>query len=128
LSPFAARPDNPTRRPPGPYGRRRLAHILRLYGVPVPADDARRLIATLLADRGDLAQSAAALITRGLEFNLAAIALPVAEREAILAVLEEPERARRAARPALRRRCSTAPQLAREPPTPGPRLEQDPAP
>jgi hypothetical protein len=70
---------------------RRLTTVLRLYGVPIPEPDARRLIATPLADGGDIALSAAALITRGLKFDLAAIALPVAEREAILAVLEEPE-------------------------------------
>jgi hypothetical protein len=38
--------------------------VLRLYSIPVPEDDARRLIATLLADGGDIALSAAALITR----------------------------------------------------------------
>ena len=65
--------------------------MLRLYGVPIPEPDARRLIATLLADGGDLALSAAHLITRGLDHKLAAIALPIPEREAILAVLEEPE-------------------------------------
>lgn len=65
--------------------------MLRLYGIRVPEDDARRLVATLSADGGDIALSAAALITRGLDHNLAAIAFPIPEREAILAVLEEPE-------------------------------------
>lgn len=65
--------------------------MLRLYGIPVPEVDARQLIATLLADGGDIAQSAANLIARGLDHKLAAIALPIPEREAILAVLEEPE-------------------------------------
>jgi hypothetical protein len=37
--------------------------VLRLYGIPIPDDDARRLVATLTADGGDLALSAAALVT-----------------------------------------------------------------
>jgi hypothetical protein len=60
--------------------------MLRLYGVPVPEDDARRLVATLTADGGDVALSAAAVITRGLDRELAIVALPVPEREGPLAV------------------------------------------
>lgn len=56
----------------------KLGTVLRLYGIPVPEPDARRLIATLLADGGDVALSAAALITRGLDHQLAAIAASAA--------------------------------------------------
>jgi hypothetical protein len=64
--------------------------VLRLFGIPVPEPDARRLVATLTADGGDLAQSAAAIIADGLDRQPAIVALPIPEREAILAVLEEP--------------------------------------
>jgi hypothetical protein len=70
---------------------RKLVGMLRLNGVPIPEDDARRLIATLLVDRGDIAQRAANLIARGVDYQLDAVALPDPEREAILAVLEEPD-------------------------------------
>ncbi len=64
--------------------------MLRLYGIPVAEPDARRLVASLIADGSHTAHHAAAIITNGLDRQLAAVALPPAERTAILAQLEEP--------------------------------------
>lgn len=64
--------------------------MLRLYGIPVPAPDARHLVASLIADDEPGALSAAAIITNGLDRELAAVALPAAERRAILRQLEDP--------------------------------------
>jgi hypothetical protein len=64
--------------------------MLRLYGVPVHDDDARRLVATLLADTTPEAFSAAHAIGRGLEEGSLLVALTPEQRDAILAVLEDP--------------------------------------
>jgi hypothetical protein len=63
--------------------------MLTLYGVPVTAEDARHLVASLFADGSPAAMSAAAMIQKGLDRDLYAVALEPAERDAI-AVLEEP--------------------------------------
>ena len=65
--------------------------MLRLFGVPITDADARRLVANLIADGKPDALSAARIITNGLDRRLALVALPVAEREAVLDQLEEAE-------------------------------------
>ena len=62
----------------------------RLFGIPVSDDDARRLIATLLADGTPDALTAAVQITKGVERDLYAVGLTPAERTAVLACLEDP--------------------------------------
>ena len=64
--------------------------MLRLLGIPIPGDDARRLIATLLADGTPDALTAAAQITKGVERDLYAVGLTRAARTAVLAYLEDP--------------------------------------
>jgi hypothetical protein len=64
--------------------------VLHLYGIPVAPEDARHLIATLLADRSPDALSAAEMISKGVERELYAIALRPEERDAMLSVLENP--------------------------------------
>lgn len=63
--------------------------MLRLYGIPISDDAARRLAATLVADGGVHALSAAAMITKGVDGDLYTVALTAEERSAILAMLEE---------------------------------------
>jgi hypothetical protein len=49
-----------------------LDAVLRLYGIPVPRDDALALVTILLANGGDLAVSAAKKIYKGVEERLRA--------------------------------------------------------
>jgi hypothetical protein len=64
--------------------------MLRLWGVPVLEGDAHRLVATLIADATPAALSAAHAIGHGLDQGSALIALTPEQRDAILAVLENP--------------------------------------
>ena len=64
--------------------------MLRILGIPIGDDDARRLIATLLVDGSPDALTAAEQITRGVERDLYAVQ---SERTAVLACLEEPPEA-----------------------------------
>ncbi len=64
--------------------------MLILYGVSVTAENARHLVASLFADGSPAAMSAAAMIQKGVERDLYAVGLSREERDAILAVLEEP--------------------------------------
>jgi hypothetical protein len=64
--------------------------MLTLNGVPVTAENARHIIASLFADGSPAAMSAAAMIQKGVDRDLYAIALEPEERDAILAVLEDP--------------------------------------
>jgi hypothetical protein len=61
--------------------------VIQLYGVAVPEDDARRLVAALLAEGDPWAVAAARTIGHGLASN-AVVALTVHQRDAILAVLQ----------------------------------------
>jgi hypothetical protein len=61
-----------------------------LFGVPVHEDDARRLVATLISDATPDAFSAAHAIGHGLDQGSRLIALTPRQRDAILAVLEDP--------------------------------------
>jgi hypothetical protein len=63
--------------------------MLHLYGVPVTPENARHLVATLMADGGLDAKSAAPMIEKGVDRDLYAVALEPAERDAILSVLED---------------------------------------
>ena len=65
-----------------------LGDVIRLYGVPVPEDDARNLVTTLLADGSEDALEAAR-ISRALEVDAALVALSVEQRDASLASLED---------------------------------------
>jgi len=67
--------------------------LLRILGIPIDDDDARRLVATLLADGSPDALTAAEQITRGVERDLYAVGLTRAERTAVLACLEGPSEA-----------------------------------
>jgi hypothetical protein len=64
--------------------------MLHLYGVPVTPENARHLIATLIADGGPHALSAAAEIQKGLDRQLYAVGLQAVQRDAVLAVLKDP--------------------------------------
>jgi hypothetical protein len=64
--------------------------VLTLYGVAVTAENARHIVASLFADGSPASMSAAPMIQKGVERDLYAVALEPAERDAILAVLEEP--------------------------------------
>ena len=64
--------------------------MLRILGIPIPDDDARRLIATLLVEGTPDALTAAAQITKGVERDLYAVGLTRAARTAVLAYLEDP--------------------------------------
>jgi hypothetical protein len=64
--------------------------MLRLFGIPVPEPDARRLVASLVAEATPDALNAAKTISNGLDLKLAAVALAPKERTAILAQLEDP--------------------------------------
>jgi len=63
--------------------------VLRILGIPI-GDDARRLIATLLADGSPDALTAAEQLTKGVERDLYAVGLTRPERTAVIACLEEP--------------------------------------
>ena len=52
--------------------------MLRLFGIPIGDDDARRLIGTLLADGTPDALAAAEQITKGVERDLYAVSYPKA--------------------------------------------------
>jgi hypothetical protein len=58
---------------------------------PLPEPDARRPVASLIADGHADALSAAAVITKALKMQLAAVALTLEQRAAILAQLDEAE-------------------------------------
>jgi len=60
--------------------RSTLGRVLRLLGIPVSDDDARRLTATLIADGSRDALTAAEQFTKGVERDLYAIGLTSAER------------------------------------------------
>ena len=64
--------------------------MLTLYGVSVSAENARHIVASLFADGSPEAMSAAAMIQKGVDRDLYAVALEPEERDAILAVLEVP--------------------------------------
>ena len=64
--------------------------MLRLFDVPVAKEDARSLVATLLADDHPHSAEAAATIAHGLELGASLVALTPEERDAILAALEDP--------------------------------------
>ena len=64
---------------------------MRLLGIPVPDDDLRRIVSTLL--HGDeTSRTLAGRIARGLDRRVALLALKVDERGDLLDVLEEAER------------------------------------
>jgi hypothetical protein len=67
-----------------------IGGMLRLFGIPVAEPDARRLVASLVAEADPDALSAAAIIANGLDRQLAAVALTAEQRRAILAQLEDP--------------------------------------
>jgi hypothetical protein len=71
----------------------KVGRVLHLYGVPVTPENARHLVATLIADGGPHALSAAGEIQKGLDRELYAVGLERQERDAILAVLEAPPEA-----------------------------------
>ena len=64
--------------------------MLHLFGVPITTEDARHLVATLIADGGPHAITAAGLIEKGLDRQLYAVGLESQQRDAILAVLKDP--------------------------------------
>ena len=64
--------------------------MLTLYGVSVTAENARHTVASLFADGSPAAMSAAAMIQKGVDRDLYAIVLEPEERDAILALLEDP--------------------------------------
>ena len=64
--------------------------VLHLYGVPVTPENARHLVATLIADGSPHALSAANEIQKGLDRQLYAVGLERVQRDAILAVLDPP--------------------------------------
>jgi len=59
-----------------------LDGVLRLVGIPIGDDDARRLIATLLAEGTTDALTAVEQLTKGVERDLHAVGLTSAERTA----------------------------------------------
>ena len=63
--------------------------LLRLFGIPVTAADARHLTATLIADGEPHALSAAHVIEKGLERDLYTVVLERDQRDAILRVLDD---------------------------------------
>jgi hypothetical protein len=68
----------------------RVADMLTLCGVSVTAENARHIIAGLFADASPAAVSAAAMIQKGVDRDLYAVARKPEERDAIRAVLEDP--------------------------------------
>ena len=63
--------------------------MLHLAGCPITPEDARHLIATLIADGGPDAMSAAAMIGNGLDGGLFGVGLTTEQKDAILSVLED---------------------------------------
>ena len=64
-----------------------MLHLLR---IPVAPEDAQHLVDALIADGSPHARSAAALIQKGLDRELYAVPLKTRERDALLAVLDDP--------------------------------------
>jgi hypothetical protein len=64
--------------------------MLRLWGIPIAAGDARALVATLLADGSPDAVSAAQVIGRGVDRGSGLVALTAEQQTAILSCLEDP--------------------------------------
>jgi hypothetical protein len=64
--------------------------MLTLFGVPVTPENARHIVASLIADGSSYAMSAAAVIQKGFDHDLYAVALEPEERDVILATLENP--------------------------------------
>jgi hypothetical protein len=64
--------------------------MLTRFGVSVTAENARHLVATLIADGGPDQLAAANMIQKGVDRDLYAIAPKPEERDAILSVLEDP--------------------------------------
>jgi hypothetical protein len=67
--------------------------MLRLYGIAITDAEARDLIGTLMANGDAEALSAANVIRKALEGQLAALALSPDQRDAILSTLEDSPRA-----------------------------------
>lgn len=63
--------------------------MLRVYGVPLDEADGRRLVATLIGEGTPAAVSAAAMLAKGFDRGLYAVALTPDERDAVLTALEE---------------------------------------
>ena len=74
----------------GHEARTILEGVLRILGIPIGDDDARHLVATLIADGTPDALTAAGQITKGVERDLYAVGLTREERTAVLACLEDP--------------------------------------
>ena len=64
--------------------------MLTLYGVSVTAENARHLVASLIADGSADALDAAETIAYAVSRGSDAVALPPGSRDAILSVLEDP--------------------------------------
>jgi hypothetical protein len=64
--------------------------MLTLCGVAVTSENARHLVATLIANGSPDAIAAAALIAKGADHELYAVGLTPAMRDAILSVLDHP--------------------------------------
>jgi hypothetical protein len=64
--------------------------VIWLVGVPVKSEDARSLIAMLLADSGSDAMDAAKVIAGAVRVERGIVALTVEQRTAILGVLDDP--------------------------------------
>ena len=67
-----------------------LGGVIRLAGIPVRTEDARALVATLLADDHPGGLKAAARIAHALDGDAAIVALTVQQRDPVLAALEGP--------------------------------------
>jgi hypothetical protein len=63
--------------------------MLRLFGVPVKYEDARALVAALLADGSDDAVAAAGLIDVAMRRRLAGLVLSPGLRSAVVAALDK---------------------------------------
>ena len=77
--------------------------MLTLYAVSVTAEQARHIVASLFADGSPAAMAAAAMIQKGVDRDLYAVALRAEERDAVLSVLEDPPPGREALREVLAR-------------------------
>ena len=64
--------------------------MLRILGTPIGDEDARSLIATLIAEGSPGALTAAGQITKGVDRELYAVGLTREERTAVLCVLDDP--------------------------------------
>ena len=62
---------------------------MRLYGVSIPAEDCRAIVASLIADGSPDALAAAKRISGGLDLGAQLISFTPAQRDAILSVLED---------------------------------------